>query len=383
MQSKQSTILCRLKKLMLAIVFMIAFFTVSVWGEGLFTDVASGYWGAPYIESAVNEGIIKGYAISGTDTFVFKPENMVSKQESLAMLYRTLDKAGLLKEVTDLSLDYLPVLTRSNIADWAGLYAAYGFKYSYITETDFTASTATLKGGAVNAPRQMVAAWSAKAMNYELSPVSILPYADALDVDASEIPYVDALYRNNIMRGDTEKNFHAKDGIKRSEFAAICTRLLTSARESGSDVQAARKFEDSYIIDSGTVKDINVSQRTLLMMTVDGSTHRVRISSDAMIILNGQEVSFSELSVLWNKYASVSCLMGAGKQVLIQTSVQVLSGTVEKLSFEDDYAVLTLLHEDGKRIQYCYNDDTAMENVIAQGRLISFIADGVYLLETR
>jgi len=383
MQSKQSAILCRLKKVMLAIFFVITFFTVSIWGESLFADVASGYWGAPYIESAVSEGIIKGYAVDATGTFVFKPENMVSKQESLAMLYRTLDKAGLLKEATDLSLNYAPVLTRCSIADWAGLYAAYGFHYGVVAEADFAASTKTLKGGGVNAPRQMVAAWSAKAMNYELSSVSILPYGDAMDVDAAVIPYVDALYRNNIMRGDTAKSFHAKDGVKRSEFAAICTRLLISARESGNDVQAARKFEESYIIDSGTVKDINVTERTLLLLTVGGDSHRVQISSDAMIILNGQEVSFAALSVLWNKYTSISCLMGAGKQVLIQTDVQVLSGTVEKLSFEDDYAVLTLLKEDGNRIQYCYNDETAMEHVIAQGRVISFIADGVYLLETR
>lgn len=383
MHSKQSTILCRLKKVAVAIILTVALFTVSVWGEGSFTDVYSGYWGAPYIEAAVSEGIIKGYAIGDTGLFSFKPENMVSKQESLTMLYRTLDKAGLLKETADLSPDYTSALSRCNIAQWAGMYAAYGFKYGYVGEADFAASTKTLKGGAVNAPRQMIASWSAKAMNYELAAVRILPYKDAGSVSAEAIPYVDALYRHEIMKGDTIKEFHPTDGIKRSEFAAICTRLLASARKSGSDVQAARRFEDSFIIDSGTVTDINVPERTLLIKTIEGEVHRVQISSNAAVMLDGKDVAFSDLSVLWNKGASVSCLMGAGNQVLIQTKAQVMSGTVSRISFEDDYAVASIVHEDGTLIKYCYNDDTAMDNVIAEGRVISFIADGVYLLETK
>jgi hypothetical protein len=75
--------------------------------------------------------------------------------------------------------------------------------------------------------------------------------------------------------------------------------------------------------------------------------------------------------------------MGAGKQVLIQTKAQVLSGTVDRISFEDDYAVVSIEQENGPLIKYCYNDDTARENLIAKGRAISFIADGVYLLETK
>ena len=382
MQSRQSTILCRLKKVIVAIFFVVALFTVPVWGEGSFTDVAPGYWGAPYIEAAVSEGIIKGYAVGETGTFQFKPENMVSKQESLTMLYRTLSKAGLLREDTDLSPEYASVLNRCSIADWAKMYGAYGFKYGYLSEADFSASTKTLKGGALNAPRQTIASWSAKAMGYELAPVRILPYKDAGAVSADAFPYIDALYRHEIMKGDTLRAFHPNDGIKRSEFAAICTRLLASARESGRDVQAARTFEDSFIIDSGTMTDINVSDRTFLINTLEGDVHRVQLASDATIFLDGLPVSFSDLSALSDQYASVSCLMGVGKQVLIQTNARILSGTVDRISFEDDYAVVSILNENGVLIKYCYNDDTVMENIIAGGRVISFIADGVYLLET-
>lgn len=230
MYKRQLTAFCRLKSISLAILLTIALFSVPVFAEGSFTDVAPTYWGAAYIEAAVEAGIIKGYAIGETGSFSFKPENMVSKQESLAMLYRTLAKAALLKEDIDLTADYAAIISRCSIADWAGMYAAYGFKYGFISEMDFAASTKTLKGGGVNAQRQTIAMWSAKAMGYELSPVSILPYADSKDVAVDAIPYVDALYRNDIMMGDTQKAFHPTDGVKRSEFAAICTRLVASAK---------------------------------------------------------------------------------------------------------------------------------------------------------
>jgi len=381
MYSKKSTVLCRLKKMIAAILLPVALFVVPVWAEGGFVDVASGYWGAPYIQTAVDEGLITGYAIGDTGTFSFKPENKVSKQESLAMIYRTISRAGLLKEPTDLSADYEAALSRCSIAEWARLYVSYAFKYAYIAEEDFSASTKTQKGGAVDASRQTIAAWSAKAMGYELAPVSILYYKDASSVGAAYIPYVDALYRNGIMRGDTLKEFHPLDGIKRSEFAAICTRLLTSARENGSDVQAARRFEDSFIIDSGTVSGINASERTLLLRSASGDEHRLQLSAEAAIVLDGADASFSDLASLADSYVSVSCLLGAGGQVLVQTGTQVLSGTVLQVSFEDDYAIATVRGEGGKVIKYCYNDDTAVENVIAIGKRITFIADGVYLLE--
>ena len=383
MNNKQLMAFCRLKTIGIVSLLTLALFVVPVFAEGSFTDVALNYWGAPYIESAVKAGIIKGYEIEKTDTFVFKPENMVSKQESLAMLYRTLSKAGLLKETADLSAEYKATLSRCSIADWATMYVAYGFKYGFVEESDFAASTKTAKGGAVNAQRQTVAMWSAKAMNYELSPISILPYTDGKNVVASMIPYVDALYRNGIMMGDTAKAFHPTDGIKRSEFAAICTRLLASAKASGADVQAARNFQDSFIVDSGTVTDINILERTLRLKTVDGNEHRLQLAWEATVVLNGREVAFSELSVLWNKPASVSCLLGAGKQVLIQTQVPVLTGTIKRISYENDYAIVSVENEMGMVIKYCYNDDTVNVNVIAEGEVISFIADGVYLLETK
>ncbi len=383
MKCKHPAAIGRFNRITAAVIITAGLFAAPIWAETNFTDVDPGYWGADYIQAAAEAGIIDGYPSANTGTFVFKPENMVSKQESATMIYRTLANAGLLNEDTDLSAEYTDILKVCSIDSWAGRYAAYGFKYSYLTQADFAASTKTLKGGAVNAPRQTIAAWSAKAMGYELSPLSILPYADAAAVSAEMIPYVDALYRAGIMTGDTKGNLNPSAGIKRVEFAAICTRLLAWAEETGDTTQAARKLADSLIIISGTVTDINVSAQTLLIKNDDGQTSRIQIASDSEIILDGAEAEFSDLSVLWNRYSSVSCIMGAGGQVLVQTSALVQTGIIDSISYEDDYAVLAIDMAGGARVKYCYDDSTVSENAIKENDEITFIADGAYLLETK
>jgi hypothetical protein len=383
MKYKHPTAFSRFNRITAAVVLAAAIFAVPVFAEGTFTDVPSEYWGAPYIQAAAESGIIDGYAVGSSGEFIFKPENLVSKQESATMIYRTLAKAGLLKEDADLSLDYAQILKACSIADWAGRYAAYGFKYAYLEQADFAASTKTLKGGAVNAPRQTIAAWCAKAMGYELSAVSMLPYGDALKVSPAMIPYVDALYRAGIMTGDTKGNLNPLDGIKRVEFAAICTRLLDSARENAGTAQSARKLAGSLIIASGKVTDINLTDRTLLITDSEGRTSRLQIASDALIMLDGAEAAFADLSTLWNKYSSVSCIMGAGRQVLVQTKALVQTGIIDSISSEDDYAVLTIKMAGGARIKYCYDDQTIMESTVKENGEITFIADGAYLLEIK
>src|SRR5665647_1385792 len=269
MKSKHPMAFCRFNRIIAAVILPALFFAAPMWAQANFSDVDAAYWGAPYIEAAASAGIIDGYAVGTTGTYIFKPESMVSKQESVTMLYRTLSKAGRLKEDTDLSIDYAQSLKDSNIDSWASRYAAYGFKYSILTQADFAATTKTLKGGAVNAPRQLVAAWCSKAMEYELSPISVLPYQDAANVSADMIPYVDALYRNGIMTGDTKGNLNPQDGIKRVEFATVCTRLLAYAQGIGDATQVARKLADSLIVMSGTVMDINLDTRTLVIKDVD------------------------------------------------------------------------------------------------------------------
>jgi len=352
--------------------------SLSAFAQTGFLDVEEAYWGAPYILTAAEAGIINGYPTQEDGVFRFDPENPVSKQESLAMIYRTLQSAGLLQEETDLAGSFAQQLNAAGVAEWARLYAAYGFRYEYVTAGDFLNA-----GAATLAPRQLIATWAAKAMNYETASVAALPYADGAKISDEAFVYTDALYRNQIMTGDNKGNLNPLDGIRRVEFAAVCTRLLEDAERMAQTPQAARKLQDSLILHSGTVKSVQASSRRLQLQTADGSIQSVRLSPDATVLMDGREVSASDLAALENKFVSISCLMGAGRQVLIDTGVRVQKGWIESLSSEDDYGVLTLSTEDGMLIRYCYDDETLADVTIRRGIDVSLIADGAYVLEIK
>jgi hypothetical protein len=378
MKKKHNATLGRPQRRMWVAVVLTLAMSLSVFAQTGFLDVEEAYWGAPYILTAAEAGIINGYPTQEDGVFRFDPESPVSKQESLAMIYRTLQSAGLLQEETDLAGSFAQQLNAAGVAEWARLYAAYGFRYEYVTAGDFLNA-----GAATLAPRQLIATWAAKAMNYETASVAALPYADGAKISDEAFVYTDALYRNQIMTGDNKGNLNPLDGIRRVEFAAVCTRLLEDAERMVQTPQAARKLQDSLILHSGTVKSVQASSRRLQLQTADGSIQSVRLSPDATVLMDGREVSASDLAALENKFVSISCLMGAGRQVLIDTGVRVQKGWIESLSSEDDYGVLTLSTEDGMLIRYCYDDETLADVTNRRGIDVSLIADGAYVLEIK
>lgn len=378
MKKKHNATLGRPQRRMWGAVVLTLSMSLSAFAQTGFMDVEGAYWGAPYIQAAADAGIINGYPTEEDGLFRFAPENPVSKQESLAMIYRTLQSAGLLQEEADLSGSYVQQLTAGGISEWARLYAAYGFRYEYVKAGDFQSA-----GGAALAPRQLIAMWAAKSMKYELAPAAILPYADGAKISSEAFAYTDALYRNQIMTGDNKGNLNPADGIRRVEFAAVCTRLMDNAERMVQMPQSARKLEDSLILHSGIMKSVQANSRRFLLQKSDGGTWSVQLTSDATILVDGREISAAELATLENKFVSVSCLMGGGSQVLIETGVRVQTGWIENLSSEDDYGVLTLSTEDGMLIRYCYDDETLSDVTIQMGIDVSLIADGAYVLEIK
>ena len=378
MNQKQNATLGRPRRRMWIAAVLVLAMSLSAFAQTGFVDVEDANWGAAYIRTAADAGIINGYPTQEEGIFRFDPEHPVSKQESLAMIYRPLQSTGLLQDETDLSDRYAQQLTAGGIAEWARLYAAYGFRYEYVAAKDFQDA-----GGAAFAPRQLVAMWAAKAMAYESAPAAVLPYGDGAAISDETFAFADALYRHEIMTGDNKGNLIPLDGIRRVEFAAVCTRLLEDAARKVQTPQAARKLEDSLILHSGIVRSVQTESRRFVLEKRDGSTWSVQLSADAAIIADGREISAGELVALENTFVSVSCLLGAGRQVLIGTGVQLRTGWIENLSSEDDYGVLTLSTEEGLLLRYCYDDATLADTTIRKGIDVTLIADGAYVLEIR
>ncbi len=80
--------------------------------KGLFKDVSSKAWYAPYVAQAVKDGFIEGYQ-DGT----FKPEAQLTKEEMITIVIRALDQEDEAKK-----LKTLTHLSQTGISSWARGY---------------------------------------------------------------------------------------------------------------------------------------------------------------------------------------------------------------------------------------------------------------------
>jgi hypothetical protein len=87
-----------------------------------FSDVEG--WAVPYIESAKKFGIIDG--VSETE---FAPEATVTREQTVVVMVKALEKQGKLDE-TDAKLDFTDA---NSISDWAKKYVAIAVKYGLVS----------------------------------------------------------------------------------------------------------------------------------------------------------------------------------------------------------------------------------------------------------
>ena len=73
--------------------------------EGTFADVSADSWYAPYVQTAYNNGIVKG------DGSTFNPNGYISREDISVMIYRALELSATEEEVN--------ILDKANISDYA------------------------------------------------------------------------------------------------------------------------------------------------------------------------------------------------------------------------------------------------------------------------
>ena len=349
-----------------------------------FTDVASGYWGYSYIDFAAGSGIINRYP-SGDGVYRFLPENPVSREESMAMLYRALSAADKLKSQEDFSADYADLLTENKISDWAKKYVAYGLKYGLIVQgelSDFTDDA----GHGIPAPREQVALWTAKALGRNLSPAYSLIYADQDSISAEKQPYIDLLYRQGIMQGDDTKMFHPASNIKRAEFAAIINRVFESAK-SGSF--SADKEIQSY---RGTIVSVDTYGSKIMMTESNGTGRMIQINPKTRIVIDGK-VNYNGIGgigtgmtaiVAWGAFYEQDSPNDAALQLHVTTKTQTHTGLLTEIKKADDStSVVTIENGDGDAVYYVLDKNSLTQGTPQKGTEVTFIADGIKILEMK
>lgn len=355
-------------------------------GYADFADVKQDYWASPYIDFSAANDIINGYQLPD-GTYRFLPENPVTKEESLTMLYRTLSAAGMLKSEEDFSAEYEKELTENQVAVWAQRFVAYGLKFDLLTEKDLTDFTDE-KGAGIPAQREQVALWTAKALEKNLAPAYSLIYGDKDNISEEILPYIDLLYRQAIMQGDNAKMFYPSSNIKRAEFAAICKRVFESAKNEN---YSEEKELQSY---RGTIVSIDTYNKKIMMTQSDGSGRVIQINPKTQIVIDGKvnyngvvgiETGLTAV-VAWGAfYLPDRSASDAGVlQLHIDTKVESRTGlltNIEKL--DESTFVLKIENEDGDIICYILNKNSETESAPKKGTEVTFIADGIKILEMK
>lgn len=333
-----------------------------------FKDVPGDHWALANIQFAVEKGIVNGYP-DGT----FHPESPVTREEAATMLYRAIDAAGVLETTEDLSADYAEKFSQYTIAPYAQKYIAYFLKYGVINEAEIKTFT-TGEAQGVTAQRVQTAVWAAKALDRDFVGAYYVPYTDKGDILTGEMPYVDMLYRNGIMKGSLQSDgtvkFLPKDGVKRCEFAAIANRVYEAFM-----AETAAGYGGYYDLSKETVAYRN---------TLDS----VFMNANAEIIYNGEKVSNLSDYVGNSDIVRISSMTLGGElplQVLVDDEVVSQNGKVVSVTALSADATRVGIEKDMQVVYYLITKDTQMkEGAIAfdfQNGEVNFIADGVRLTE--
>lgn len=333
-----------------------------VFAANVFKDVSKDYWAYQHIEKCKACGVFGGYT-DGT----FKPAGSITQQELLAVLYRILKYNNDSFDETDYSEEFSDALTDMNAADWAKLNLAYGLKAGYIEASEFAKYKADKAAYRIN-----IGVWTAKALEYELAALSVLPYTDTAKIDAKDFGYIDALYRHGIMNGNADGSFGGSSFVTRAQMAAVTARVI-SERETADQKTKAKLFAYSC----GKIETVNTQRRTLLLKS-DGKSYTLRLADGAVILLDGKQIDITALSLMRDSYASFSCIAGAADTVLIQTKPSLLNGTVESLTNYKDFVLVNI--KDENNIQISLAADSSSAKDLYAGRSISYISDGAQLV---
>ena len=195
-----------------------------------FADLG-GHWAKEAVSRLGALGIVQGYSEGGR--YYYRPNQLVSKEEALALLLRTIGKEADAKKAAE-GIE-AGENAQSNFTFWSKGYLTVARRLGAITEAQLNDALAEDQSALLPvenfrrldiATREEVAAWLVKlasaAGSTELVPQyenqAIFRYSDWQNIKAEYLPYVEMVTRAGIMKGSGNA-FAPKRGITRAEMA--------------------------------------------------------------------------------------------------------------------------------------------------------------------
>ena len=265
--------------------------SVPAYAATTFVDINTVTWSGfkPFLNQAAELGLMSGYEENGKR--YCKPRNNVTYCEAVQLMYSIM-KAYTKQDVNDATVTkWKPVISAYNIPTWAYKATAYGLENSILT----TAELNKLQGGTKAANREDVGVIFGKAMDtvkgYDVKSGAILGYADKDAISATAVPYLELLYRVNLMVGDSDNKFNPKKNITRAEMAVLSVKSYNKLVEN-------KGTETNQKTATGTVTDCKTMQNgdIFLTMTASGSSLSLfGVKGKVTAKYNGQTIALSDI----------------------------------------------------------------------------------------
>lgn len=265
--------------------------SVPAYAATTFVDINTVTWSGfkPFLNQAAELGLMSGYEENGKR--YCKPRNNVTYCEAVQLMYSIM-KAYTKQDVNDATVTkWKPVISAYNIPTWAYKATAYGLENSILT----TAELNKLQGGTKAANREDVGVIFGKAMDtvkgYDVKSGATLGYADKDAISATAVPYLELLYRVNLMVGDSDNKFNPKKNITRAEMAVLSVKSYNKLVEN-KGTETNRKTVTGTVTDCKTMQNGDI----FLTMTASGSSLSLfGVKGKVTAKYNGQTIALSDI----------------------------------------------------------------------------------------
>ena len=265
--------------------------SVPAYAATTFVDINTVTWSGfkPFLNQAAELGLMSGYEENGKR--YCKPRNNVTYCEAVQLMYSIM-KAYTKQDVNDATVTkWKPVISAYNIPTWAYKATAYGLENSILT----TAELNKLQGGTKAANREDVGVIFGKAIDtvkgYDVKSGATLGYADKDAISATAVPYLERLYRVNLMVGDSDNKFNPKKNITRAEMAVLSVKSYNKLVEN-KGTETNRKTATGTVTDCKTMQNGDI----FLTMTASGSSLSLfGVKGKVTAKYNGQTIALSDI----------------------------------------------------------------------------------------
>ncbi|BEP30278.1 S-layer homology domain-containing protein [Helicovermis profundi] len=343
-----------------------------------FTDVAVENWANNYIDNVSSRNIIPGYSDA-----TFRPENNVSKLETLIAIYRVLKMDGKLDDVDEnaLVVKYQSTIEEMKIPPMLSPYGAdtyiavaYALENGIVQKDELKYFTDDTK--LTDAKKIDFTVFMGKAINSfekeNLNKIITFDYVDAFDITHVAAPYVYMLNEREIIskKGDSNGKFNPNSIIKRDVFATMISGMYDYliAKKNGTTIGEVTNNESDTLLtntDSETKPSSEIPAITSIvgkivvihpdskLIEVRDSNNKLRVydASSSDILDNDGKVSFDSLET--NQEVKIFASGSNLSKIIIDKKYSKTTGYLKQISDinsgnENAYKVITIKNTSGK-----------------------------------